>query len=270
MAFKIMLDSRYDVREIPKLYATMESLSSRDKRMTLGFLGERSRIRERKENVEKLIQDAYKAEIDAGMKKGFIGDTANHRNLMAELKRDNGIMAYYNDMFEVARRNLSDAVAIRDNDPEAEYFYGKTLETIGRSDDERRLAIQCFQKAAQFDTRKQNFGAHLHYALALMEDDKHLDQKQISTELDDYIAAWFRYLPEARKADFLPPSLDSIYDYMAVYSQVDWRPKLPAELDGLKADFSGPARTLEHTGASTETAAKATQKGVLKNAVTNH
>ena len=31
------------------------------------------------------------------------------RSDMAELKRDNGIMAYYNDMFELARRNLDEA-----------------------------------------------------------------------------------------------------------------------------------------------------------------
>jgi hypothetical protein len=73
MAFKVLLDSRYDVREIPKLYATLESLSSHDQRMTLGFVGERNRVRERRENADKLIQQLYKAEIAAGIGKGFIG-----------------------------------------------------------------------------------------------------------------------------------------------------------------------------------------------------
>jgi predicted Zn-dependent protease len=35
MAFKAMLDHRYDVREIPKLYNTIEALSSHDTRMSL-------------------------------------------------------------------------------------------------------------------------------------------------------------------------------------------------------------------------------------------
>jgi predicted Zn-dependent protease len=253
MAFKVLLDSRYDVREIPKLYATLESLSSRDQRMTLGFLGERNRVRERRENADKLIQQSYKAEIAAGMGKGFIGDTANHRNLMAEVMRDNGIMAYYSDMFEVARKNLGDAVAIRDNDPETEYFYGKTLETIGRSDDEHRLAVQCFQKAAQFDTQKQEFGSHLHYAIALMEDQKHLDSKRVSAELDNYVAAWFQYLPEERKAEFLPPSIRSIYDYMSLYSPIEWHPKLPAELQDLQVDFRSSPRRLEYAVTPVET-----------------
>jgi hypothetical protein len=195
-------------------------------------------VHERRENIERLMQQAYKAEIEAATKRGFVGDTANHRNLMAELKRDNGIMAYYRDMFEVARKNLSEAVSIRDNDSEAEYFYGKTLETIGRTDDDHRLAVQCFQKAAQFDVRKRDFGARLHYAIALMQDQKHFDAKQVSAELDDYITAWFNYLPEERKANFLPPSLDSIYDYMAIYSPVTWQPKYPAELQALPADFT--------------------------------
>lgn len=255
LAFKVMLDTRYDPREVPKLYATLETIASKDRRATLGFLGNRQRVRERRESASKLIQESYKAEIEAGLQHGYIGDTASHRNLMAELKRDNGIMAYYDDMFGVARKNLGDAVAIRDNDAEAQYFYGKVLETIGRTDDDHKLAMASFQKSAQFDTRKQNFGAHLHYALELMENDKNADQKQISAELDNYIAAWFRYLPEARKTDFLPPSIDSIYDYMSVYSAVEWRPKLPADLEALTVDYrggympTGDYRTLMSDGA---------------------
>jgi hypothetical protein len=180
-------------------------------------------------------------------------------------------------MFEVARRNLADAVAIRDNDAEAQYFYGKTLETIGRSDDDRRLAVQCFEKAAQFDTRKRNFGAHLHYALELMQDEKHLDSKRISAELDNYLTAWFQYLPEERKAEFLPPSIDSIYDYMAVYSAVDWRPKLPGELQEMQVDFKSSPQKLPYkmtpTAAdamkSTARPTTASPRGAFKNPISN-
>src|SRR6185437_9003945 len=162
MAFKAMLNARYDVREVPRLYTLVQDLVVRDTRAGLGFLGEKNRVKERKEAADKLISDAYKADIEAQLKgSGFRGDSAAHRNLMAELKRDNGIMAYYSDMFGIARKNLEEAVAIRDNDPAAQYFYGKVLETIGRTPEDRKLSEQSFIKAAQFDKQQENFGAHL-------------------------------------------------------------------------------------------------------------
>jgi predicted Zn-dependent protease len=255
MAFKAMLDSRYDVREVPKLYNVMEAVSSRDSRMTLGFLGERKRIAERRDQAQKLIQEAYKAEIELQLKKGFVGDTARHRNLMAELKRDNGIMAYYHDMFEVARKNLSEATSIRDNDPAAQYYYGKVLELIGRTEEDHRLAVQCFQKAEQYDSRKENFGSHLHYALELIENNKNSDSKLVTTELDNYVTAYVHSQVEFQKKQLLPPNMDTIYEYMSLYGNVNWSPsKVLTDVDLTKVDYgslpTNPDRTLPRTANS--------------------
>jgi len=278
MAFKAMLDSRYDVREVPKLYNVMEAVSSRDSRMTLGFLGSRKRIGERKEQAQKLIDEAYKAEIELQLKKGFVGDTARHRNLMAELKRDNGIMAYYHDMFEVARKNLSEATSIRDNDPAAQYYYGKVLELIGRTDADRKLAVQCFQKAEQYDSRKENFGSHLHYALEVIEDGKTSDSKIVTSELDNYVTAYVRSQAEYRKMQLLPPNMDTIYEYMSTYGNVNWSAsKALAQVDLTNIDYNGlptnPDRNISDTSTSTglkKTAAGPSQQTVKASTVSKH
>lgn len=236
LGFKAMMNAQYDVREVPKLYTLVETVVAKDTRVGLGFLGERNRVKERKENADKLIADAYKAEIEARLKdKGFNGDSAMHRNLMAELKRDNGIMAYYNDMFEIARRNLEEAVAIRDNDPTAQYYYGKVLEIVGRTPEDRKLAEQSFIKAATFDKNQQeNFGAHLHRALMMMEDNNPQSQTQLTTELDTYVTDYVRYQAEYSKSMLLPPNINTIAEYMRRYGAADWHPTMPAGTENLR------------------------------------
>lgn len=251
MAFKAMLERRYDVREVPKLYLAMETMVSRDRRMTLGFLGDRNRVKQRKENSDKLITDAYKAEVELALQKGFIGDSAAHRNLMAELKRDNGIMAYYTDMFAVARKNLAEAVAIRENDAAAQYFYGKTLKLIGRTEEDQKLAVQCFLKATQYDTLRENFGAHLHYALSMIEDSANPDRKLITNELDSYVTDYARYQVEYQKTLLLPPNMDTMYEYMMLYGDVNWKPKLPAEAEMIRAVNLPTAPVVNPASAST-------------------
>jgi len=233
---KAMLNAQYDVREVPKLYALIDTLVVRDTRVGLGFLGEKNRVKERKEAAEKLLADAYKADVEAQLKgTGFKGDSAGHRNLMAELKRDNGIMAYYSDMFELSRKNLEEAVSIRDNDPTAQYYYGKVLETIGRTPEDRKLAEQSFVKAATYDKNQQeNFGAHLHRALMMIEDDNLQNPSALTTELDTYVTDYARYQVEFSQSLLLPPNINTIAEYMRRYGAADWHPKLPEGAEGMR------------------------------------
>jgi len=229
-AFKATLAASYDVREIPSLYVSMQKVAVRDVRIGLGFLGSRHRIDERLEHSKNLITNAYKAEIDLKLKKGFLSTTAEHRNLMAELKRDNGIMAYYHDMFELARANLKDATAIRDNDPAAHYYYAKVLKQIGSSDEDLKLAQDEFYKAAKFDVHDENFGSHLHLAM-MMAREKNPDRKQVTHELDDYVTDYARWNLMDRTLRAFPPNLDTVYEYMTLYGDPGWRPKPPDAKD---------------------------------------
>jgi predicted Zn-dependent protease len=252
LAFKVILDVNYDVREVPKLYATMQGAGLRDSRVTLGFMGDRKRVRERIENCKDLIEKAYSAEIEAKKKQGvLVGDNPEFRHLMAELKRDNGILAYLYDMFDVAKNNLAEAVSIRSNDPAAHYYYGKVLKLVGRTPEERKLADQSFVLAAKYDTRGQNFGAHLHHALALMQDKSEANRKVILDELQAYVNTYLTFsINNARGARLLPPNLDTIYEYMSVVGEDKWMPTLPddapmfLEANQVKMEPSGPMSPL--------------------------
>ena len=235
MAFKAVLHANYDVREVPTLYTTMLKVATRDARVGLGFLGSRRRVEQRMEKAKDLIANAYKAEIEAKLKDGFLSSSAEHRNLMAELKRDNGIMAYYSDMFEMARKNLADAVAIRDNDPAAHYYYAKVLKLVGRTPEDEKLARDEFYKAVKTDTRDENFGSHLHLAL-MMARDRGADKNQITQELDAYVTDYAKLTVEDRIMRAFPPNLETIYDYMSLFGDTGWRPK-PPDLRGMEAQY---------------------------------
>src|SRR6266478_2633417 len=85
----------------------------------------------------------------------------NAHLVMSELKRDNGILAFYYDMFQLAKSNLEYALAQRSNDPGAHYYYAKVLKLVGRTDEDKKTAENEFLKAAQTDTRSRFYGAHL-------------------------------------------------------------------------------------------------------------
>jgi Zn-dependent protease with chaperone function len=231
LAFETLLKVRYDVREIPRLYLAMDEHASHDRRVSLGFLGDRDRLDQRIAKAKDLIERAHKAEIEAQLTTGFRSSSAKHRNLMAELKRDNGIMAYYHDMFSIARANLSEAVSIRDNDPAAHYFYGKVLKLVGRGEEDLRLAREEFYKATRVDFRGQNFGAHLHLALMLAQEQDY-DRNQVAQELNTYVTSYAHWKAEQAVMGAFPPNLDSVYEYMSVFGDSGWRPPVP-DLDDL-------------------------------------
>ena len=229
LALKQVLNTNFDVREVPKLYLALEKNVTRDARVGLGFLGDRKRITQRRNNVQALLEGAMKADIETKLKAGaLVGDRAEFRNLMAELKRDNGIMAYYHDMFELSRNNLRDALAVRDNDPAVHYFYGKVMTLTGRNPSELKEASDSFVKAAALDYRNQNYGSSIHAAISMMGEQRQQgNEKQIVNSLDNYVTNYAKWVLEANQMRLFPPNLDSVYEYMRLYGDKGWRPKAP-------------------------------------------
>jgi hypothetical protein len=129
-------------------------------------------------------------------------------------------------MFDMARGNLREAVTIRNNDPAAHYFYGKVMELVGRTPEEHKEALTAFANAVKFDYRHQNYGADLHYGLALM-DDAQPNKQAVSEELDKYVTDYASWQVENRQTVYFPPNLESIYEYMRLYGDPGWRPKPP-------------------------------------------
>lgn len=228
LAFQVIQQAQYDVHEIKALYANLLDMSVKDNRAALGFLGEPGRLTRRIAHAEKLIQTAIQTQATGDPDAALLIDSRRYKELMAELRRDNGIQALYYDMFHMARENLRQAVEIRSNDPTALYFYGKLLEMVGRTDEDLEQAQAYFRRATENDFRNWNFGAHLHYAMTLMSDDADAATVKLAGEkLQQYIDSYSSYRLQDYAIRQLPPHLDTLYDYMMMNGQATWAPSLP-------------------------------------------
>ncbi len=151
--------------------------------------------------------------LDAGE---LIGSTAEFQQVMAELKRDNGIRALYYDMFQMARTNLEESLAIRSNDAYAHLYYGKVLKLTARNAGEKRTALAAFVKAIELDKRRVVSEARLFRALSMMQD-KAGAQAEVVNALKDYVTVYQR-----EYAGKLPPNMDVIYDYLQEAGDLSW------------------------------------------------
>ena len=256
IAFKAALGRNYDIQEVPKLYQALQEQVHRDQRVGLGFMGSRRRLPERIATANDLLKGEYRAELDKRMKEGkLVGTNAEFSLVMSELKRDNGILAFYYDMFQLAKSNLEYALAQRSNDPGTHYYYAKVLKLVGRSDEDKKLAETEFLKAAQTDTRSRFYGAHLYNALFLMNQKNPANNPKIVEELQTYLNSYLGYVSEETiLAGYLPANLDDLYDYLEQAGEVKWTPKIPDGTAARIAAFTNesgvtlPARGLTETG----------------------
>ena len=230
IAFKVALSRNYDVQVVPALYIAMQKAVHTDQRVGLGFMGSRRRLLERIANVNDLLKGEYKNEIDQKLKAAkLVGSGPDFSMVMSELKRDNGILAFYHDMFGLARSNLEYAVGIRSNDPGAHYYYAKVLKLVGRSEEDKKMADQEFIKAIQNDRRSRFYGAHLYRALYLINAKDPSQNAQIADSLQKYLNAYLGYTSEeAVISAYLPANIDDLYDYLAQAGEVNWTPQVPA------------------------------------------
>ncbi|MEO8259050.1 MAG: M48 family metalloprotease [Acidobacteriota bacterium] len=233
VAFKALLNQNYEVREVPKLYATLQTAVRHDQRVGLAFMGDRRRIAERIANVDDMITRELKPVLD-GKQGNFVVTHPDFVRVMSTLKRDNGILSFYHDMFQLAKSNLEYARHNRPNDPSAHYYYGKVMKLVGRTDEDKKLADDAFQKAIQFDRRERNYGAYFYRALALIDQKNSSLNPEIAKSLQLYLMASIRFASEeASLANALPANLDDLYDYLAEAGDVNWQPTVPDDLKQL-------------------------------------
>jgi hypothetical protein len=244
VAFKVVLSRSYDVREVPKLYASLQAAVKQDTRVGLGFVGNKRRITERIANSQDAIKD-LKTFVDAQQGKLVVTNPEFVR-VMSALKRDNGILAFYHDMFQLAKSNLEYARTNRPNDPAAHYYYGKVMKLVGRTPEDRKIADEAFQRAIQFDLRERNYGAHFYRALALIDQRNPSLNPEIAKSLQAYLMASIRFASdEASVANVLPPNLDDLYDYLTEAGEVKWRPNVPDELKNALIKISNDTQKIE-------------------------
>lgn len=158
--------------------------------------------------------DEIRQKLDAGE---LIGSTDEFEAVMAALKRDNGIRAFYYDMFQMARDNLEESLLIRSNDPYTHFYYGKVLKLTARNASEKSRSLAEFVRAIELDKRRVLPEARLHRALALIENKENSQMSEIVMTLKEYVSLYQR-----EHAGILPPNMDVIYDYMQEAGEMTW------------------------------------------------
>jgi hypothetical protein len=188
------------------------------------------------------MSSEIQAKLDAGE---LIGSSGEFEAVMAELKRDNGVRAFYYDMFQMARNNLQESLMIRSNDPRAHLYYGKVLKLTARTPDEKRRALFEFVKAIELDKRRILPEAHLHRALAMIEGKDASQTREIVDGLKEYVILYQR-----EHSGAVPPNIDVIYDYLQEAGEMTWaaRPAMNVStknIDPITTAPGGSARPAE-------------------------
>lgn len=229
-ALKNTLDKNYDVQEVPKLYLVMTNAVTVDQRIGLGFLGNKKRIKDRTDYAQKVISTTLKPDYQKKLAAAqLIGTSPDYQLMMAELKRDNGILALYFDMFDMARKNLSQAVSLRTDDARARYYYGQVLKLVSRTPAERDLANTELAEAIKLDADRHLIPeAQLQRALLLIDKPDTASQQDAVQALKDYITNYQTARVESWKyGASLPPNMETLYDYLRLLGDTRWKPGYP-------------------------------------------
>ena len=223
-ALKATLDKSFDIQEVPKLYTRMAQAAQHDNRMQLGFLGRRSRIRDRIEYAQKTIGGALQAQYQQALQANQIKGMGSEFNLiMADLKRDNGIEAFHHDMFQLAKMNLQQSVMIRSDDPRATFYYGLVLKQVGRTQEDLDLANQSLVKAINLDVRHEIPEVQLHLGLLLMDSKDSSKQADAVAAFKNYVTDYGRKRATAiSNEELLPPNLNVVYGYLRLLGEKTW------------------------------------------------
>lgn len=215
---KYMLDHKYDAREIPRLYARLDRMVTRDSRVGLGFMGNQQRVKERTAKIGGLLTTVYKADLEMKLKEGLVGSGPEFALLMASLKRDNGVVALDYDLFGMARDNLEEAAKLRSNDSRVFYYLGQVTALTARTAEEKQSAVSYFTRAIQYDAERGAYPEpHLENALYLISQSNPALQDEIRRELKTYVALYQR-----EHAGAVPANMHILYDYFQLTGDNSW------------------------------------------------
>jgi peptidase M48-like protein len=100
LGLKYMLDRNYDVREVPKFFATLSKTAAMDPRVRLGFIADKDRLHEREEQVKSLIGSS-----DVSQKVLYVGSTTLAPGKMLDPSQNAGQRA------DAAQKSIKGALA---------------------------------------------------------------------------------------------------------------------------------------------------------------
>ncbi|MDQ1611316.1 MAG: beta-barrel assembly-enhancing protease [Pyrinomonadaceae bacterium] len=252
-SMRYMFNRNYDVREVPKFYERMATMTA-DPRTQTGFIAAPDRVKERlaaygSASAQFIKNGALAGSIDVAQnRKAFTGGGDKGKNLavtgargiarmlnetlapdiqkkldageliagepefsnvMALIKRDNGIRAFQFDMFQMARTNLEDSIANRSTDPSAYYYYGKVLKQTARNPTEVSKALENLSQAVALDQRQTIAEPYLYRAMLRLTERNPNEINSIINDLKTYVTIYQR-----ENAGTLPPNMEFIYDFM--------------------------------------------------------
>ncbi len=169
-----------------------------------------------KESTRQL--NALKDELRLKLEKDeLVGKSEEFDGVMADLKRDNGLRAFYYDMFNVALENLGEARMLRSDDPQSHYYYGKVLQLTAKNRAEKATAFEAFKLSIQHDRRGVLADPWLHKSLIMMSEANPSQNREVIEGLEKYVDLYQR-----THGGSLPPNMDTIYTYLKALGEQDW------------------------------------------------
>ena len=218
-ATQVLLQHGFDAREAPTLMAKVGNIVRRSgAAVEMAFAGSGD-LPQRATKVKEFLGGAYQptvARILTG--NGFRISSPRYSQLMAELKRDNGLLALKLDLFVIARANLEEAAAVRTDDPLTMYGLGVLYRTVGRSDEDVARAASYLKSAMEFDEIRHRFPeTYLQYAVELLSREDPQRYPEIQRALRSYVVLYQR-----KSGGELPREMPFVYDYLDLTGDRSW------------------------------------------------
>jgi Peptidase family M48 len=218
-AAQVLLDHGFDAREAPALMIKIgKHLRSSGAAAEMAFGGAGDLV-ERSETVKKWLAGPYQPVVSRILGgNGFRLSSPRYSLLMAELKRDNGLLALERDLFVIARTNLEEAAAIRTDDPLTMYGLGMLYRTVGRTDEDIARAARYLKSAMEFDEIRHRFPeSYLQYAVELLSREDPQRYPEIQRALRTYVVLYQR-----KSGGELPREMPFVYDFLDVTGDRNW------------------------------------------------
>jgi tetratricopeptide (TPR) repeat protein len=214
-----ILQHDFDVREAPKVFLTLENSIHRDDRVGMGFhYGQVNNLVERRQHIQALLAGALMADLERRSKTGLQATSPNFALLMSEVKRDNGELALEYDLFDEARQNLEDAIALRSGDPTAHLYLGRVYKLTARIPGDETKAMDHFMQAIRLDTGRSAYPEpHLERALSLMKQNDQTVLADAQKEIKTYIELY-----KLNNGGRIPENMLILYDYLSLTGDDSW------------------------------------------------
>ncbi len=218
-ATQVLLQHGFDAREAPALMAKVSKIVHRSGAAAEMAFGDADDLPQRSNKIKEFLGGSYQPLVARILSSnGFRMSSPRYSQLMAELKRDNGLLALEKDLFIIARTNLEEAAAVRTDDPLTMYGLGMLYRTVGRTDEDVARAASYLKSAMEFDEVRHRFPkVYLQYAVELLSREDPQRYPEIQKALQSYVVLYQR-----GSGGELPQEMPFVYDYLDLTGDRSW------------------------------------------------